>query len=206
MDGGSIPPISTLPTITGQLDTGEPAVVQSGLEIPTHMPKDRDEALKLVDSVRDVTLLPQVAYRPNDDQRELKAKFWLDFKQNPLVDTADVSPALVEELTGKPIDHWLKLPGFWDWFKSSTTDTTKRYLEVAAEKAAEMAIMMLDPATPLNDNARVQLIKYVLEFSGRSPPQRRDVKWLDREIQDLDAKQLDDLIAKHMRGKALPKE
>jgi hypothetical protein len=158
------------------------------------MTKERSEAKAVLAAVRDG--LPAIPLEPTwtEEQRQLKARFWLLFKQNPMTDRDDVTPALVEQVTGKSVHRWLADPKFWAWF--TTKDSVKQGLEVAAEKAAELAILYLDPTIPFNDNARVQLIKYVLEFSGRSPPSRKEIKWHDKEIADLTPEQLDALIVK----------
>lgn len=157
----------------------------------------------------EATLLPALAqlepwaeFPASDEQRAIKAKFWLTLKANPIVDEKDVTPSLVEELIGKSVTQWTASPEFWTWFKDK--DTTKASLEVAAEKAAELAVFYLNPAVPFNDNARVQLIKYVLEFSGRSPPSRKEIKWQDKDIAGLNEEQLIALIEK-MTGTSLAK-
>lgn len=144
---------------------------------------------------------PGMAYDPSDDQRKVKAKFWLRFRENPVIDRKDVTPALVEQLTGVSVQAWTKDTGFWDWFNVS--DQVKENLEIAAERASELALKFLDPLVPMNDNARVQLIKYVLEFAGRAPPQRKEVKWHDKEIAEMTQEQLDALIAR-LTSRATP--
>jgi len=142
------------------------------------------------------TIEPWSEYPATDEQRAIKAKFWIAFKQNPIIDEKDVNAALVQEFTGHSIAGWMSDPAFWRWFSSK--DSTKHIIEVAAEKAAELASFYLNPAVPFNDNARVQLIKYMLEFSGRSPPSRKEIKWQDKEIADLTSEQLDALIQKQL--------
>lgn len=163
---------------------------------PTHEPK------AVLAAVRDG--LPAIPVHPSwsEEQRQFKARFWLKFKQTPLIDAEDVTPALVEQLMGKPIPlHWRDDRSWWPWF--GTKDSVKQGLEVAAEKAAELAILYLDPTVPFNDNARVQLIKYVLEFSGRTPPSRKEIKWHDKEIADMTPDQLEAYIEKQSRQKAV---
>lgn len=159
----------------------------------------RDDEL-LIGAVKDAMVLPQVLFVPTPEQRELKAKFWLEFLANPIIDNTDISPLVVEEYLGRPISAWMKQPNFWQWFKSR--DMTKRYLEIAAEKACELAIMYLDPAIPMQDSARVNLMKIVLEFAGRTPPVRKEIKWQDQDVASLDDQQLDALIAKLSRKAA----
>lgn len=154
----------------------------------------RDDGSALVSALRNAEMASHVMFQPSHEQRQLKSKFWIDFKSNPIADDRDVTPALVEEVLGRDIRGWLSQPQFWPWF--STRDSTKQFLEVAAEKAAEMAIMLLDPSTPLQDNARVQLIKIVLDFSGRAPASRKEIKWADREVENLSESELDSLIDK----------
>lgn len=147
-------------------------------------------------------VVPGFAYAPTDDVRALKARFWHAFKANPTVDESQVTPALVEAVLGRSVRGYVSHPGFWPWF--SNQRVTEALIEMAAERAAETALQMLNPAFPLNDNARVQLIKYVLEFSGRSPPSRKVEKWMDKEVANLDEKELDTLIAKHLAKKLPP--
>lgn len=166
------------------------------------MPSPKQAPSEVLAQLREATLVPDLAYHPTEEQRRLKAKFWLAFRNNPITEETMVTPGLVEDMTGKSVQKWLSDPAFWAWF-GATKDTTKENLEAAAEKASELAMFYLDPSVPFNDNARVQLIKYVLEFSGRSPPSRKEIKWHDKEIQDLSEEQLDALIAK-LTKRALP--
>ncbi len=146
-------------------------------------------------------VVPGFNYAPTDDIRALKSRFWLLFKANQICDEDQITPAVVEEVTGRSLKGHMGHPAFWGWF--SNQRVTEIMIEMAAERASETALRMLDPSFPLNDNARVQLIKYVLEFSGRSPPTRRDVKWLDKEVGALDEKDLDAMIEKHLARRAL---
>lgn len=138
--------------------------------------------------------VPGFAYVPTDKDRALKAQFWSKFKQNPIVDEADVTPELVKRYTGRDISGLMKHPDFWVWFSNSRT--TEQLLEMAAERGAAMAVRMLDPSVVMNDNARVQLIKIVMDYSGRTPPSHKVIKWADRDVAALDEDQLDELIAK----------
>ena len=153
-------------------------------------------------ALRTVELYPASAYIATQEQQRLKASFWLAFKSNPIADVDSISPALVEQLTGKSVQSWLSNPAFWEWFK--VKNEVVENLEVAAMRAAELAIHYLDPSVPMNDNARVALMKLVLEFSGRTPPARKEIKWLDKEVADLSPEQLDALIAKLSSQKKLP--
>jgi hypothetical protein len=152
---------------------------------------DKKPEAAIVGAVRD-GLARQ--FLPTSEQLNAKAKFWIAFRQNPVVDERDVTPAMVEDLLGRPIQSWLAEPKFWEWW--SERDTAGRQIQVAAEKAAELAVYYLDPSVPLNDNARIQLIKYVLEFSGRTPPSRREIRWADKEVAELSERELDELINK----------
>lgn len=153
-----------------------------------------DQGLAALTAIRGATLLPEVLFNPTEEQRELKAKFWFEYNANPLIDDDQITPTVVSDVLGRDISSWTKQPHFWDWFKSR--DIVKRRLEVAAEKASELAIALLDPSVPMQDSARVNLIKIVLEFAGRTPPVRKETKWHDKEIGELDDQQLDALIEK----------
>ncbi len=167
---------------------------------PTYMSTPQTvPAAQVIATLRKAVCTP--SYQPSEEQRSLKAQFWIAFKANPLCDVDDITPALVNQLTGVDVQKWLSDDRYWPWM--ATRDSVKLSLEIAAEKAAEMAIAYLDPSVPMNDNARVQLIKYVLEFSGRSPATRREEKWMDKEVGQLNEEQLDALIAK-LTAKRLP--
>ncbi len=129
-----------------------------------------------------------------DEQRQLKSRFWLALRSNPIAEDTEVSPALVQQLTGRSVQKWLSNENFWPWF--ATRDTTRQYLEVSAEKAAELAMFYLNPAVPFNDNARVSLIKIVLEYSGRTPPSTKVVKWQDADVANMSEDQLNAFIDK----------
>ena len=159
----------------------------------------------IVASVREATLIPAVSYPATEEQRRVKAKFWIEFRANPLVDKDAVTPNHILDLVGYDVSKWMGDSRFWSWF-ASTNDTIKENLEIAAEKASELALYYLDPSTFLNDNARVQLIKYVLEFAGRTPPTRKEIKWHDKEIADLSHDQLDALISKLQKTPTPTKE
>lgn len=153
-----------------------------------------DGSHAVVSAVRDAIPVPALTYQPTDTQREVKAKFWLAFKDNPLCETDAVNPAVIEQLTGVDVQAWSRDKRFWAWF--TIKDQVRLNLEIAAERASEMAMMMLDPAHPMNDNARVQLVKYVLEFAGRTPPSRKEIKWADKEVGDMSPEELKALIDK----------
>ena len=153
------------------------------------------EALAAMRSAMPV-LLAHGEYQADNKLRQLKARFWQLFNSNPLVDVKDITPALAEDLLGKSLKGHLSDPRFWPWF--STKDSAKQNLEVCAERATELALYYLDPAIPLQDSARINLIKIVLEFSGRTPPARKEIKWQDREIGDLSQEDLDAFIQKEV--------
>lgn len=164
------------------------------------MAKVSPDDSQVVKVVREATLSPQLSYYPTEEQRLVKARFWKAFKANPLTDVVQISPAQVEEMTGHSVQKWLGDKAFWPWF-SRSKDTTGEYLEVAAEKAGELAMHFLNPAIEFNDNARVALMKLVLEYSGRAPASRKEVKWHDKEVAELNEDQLDALIDKLSRKK-----
>lgn len=144
--------------------------------------------------------MPTEYPRATAEQRHVKARFWLSFKDNPLTDIKDVTPALVEELTGKSVQKWCSQDvAFWPWFSSK--QSTAIGLEIAAERATELCNFYLDPAVPFNDNARVSLIKLVLEYSGRTPPTRREIKWQDKSVGEMTPDELDAYLKKEMAPK-----
>lgn len=138
--------------------------------------------------------------------RQMKARFWQLFYANPLMDVKDITPTVVEQTLGKSVRGHLSNPHFWSWF--TTKDSAKQNLEVAAERASELAIYYLNPAVPLQDSARVNLIKIVLEYSGRTPPSRKEVVWQDKEVGSLTSEELDAFINKEVerRVKAAEKK
>jgi hypothetical protein len=135
-----------------------------------------------------------VDFRPTDLQVKAKVRFWTRQADNPLADSASVTRQIAIQVTGdQRLAGWWSLPGFADWF-------TNR------DEFRERAEYLVECDDPKVVNAQVQLIKAIIEASGRGPATKKEVKYLDEGVGKLDATQLEQLLSKNTKRLASAKD
>lgn len=139
----------------------------------------------------------EVLMEPSESQLLAKSRFWRKMAENPLFDADKVTAAKVEQLTGSSqIKKWWGDPMFRDWFLDK--DFVYHGLQMLAEKGIKALYEILDDPKTSAKEKGLAAIK-ALELAGYKPAARREVKWADKGIGDMDANQLREFIAKNTK-------
>lgn len=141
-----------------------------------------------------------LTYLPSPEQRKLKSAFWLRFSENPICDPRDVGLGTVHQLTqDSRVDRWWGVPGFREWFRNQ--EEFRERVESMAHLALDTLMVILVTDDPKMSSARVSAAKLLLEVSRKLPSRTATEvgKSADKLIAEMDKKQLDAYIARHMR-------
>jgi len=131
-----------------------------------------------------------LVFIPSPPQRQTKAKFMVSLEENPSVDPSEVSLAAAIQITGDSrLEKWWKRPGFADWFRGK--EEFKERLEYLCQLGLDTAEDILLSDDPKSVNAKVSLIKVLLESGGKMPAKGKEVKFLDEAVQKMNKQQLE---------------
>ena len=116
-----------------------------------------------------------------------------------MCDASDVTLTDVERLVSEPkLARWWSQPGFKEWFRNQ---------EEFREKAELMAFLAMDAMESIliSDDPRMAgpkaaMIKLAMEIASKMPTKNTGPeKYADAKIGDMDRKQLEEYIAKHVK-------
>lgn len=135
-----------------------------------------------------------LGFQPEPDHRRVKAAFWAKFYEDPKMDRDRVTLAAVQQyLPDYRLRKWWSMPGFKEWFTNKDEWRQKQeYLVMLAQDEAER--ILLDRNA--NANAKVGLIKFLVESIGRASPKMKEVKMLDDAIHKMTPEQLEEFVKK----------
>lgn len=144
-----------------------------------------------------VEVLP---FEPNKAQQQAKARFWVNYRNNPLVPVDELTKAEIVNMAGtESIRKWWNLSGFESWFLNRQEFTERiEYLANLSLDALEQIIVNQDPKAQA---ARVNAIKVVSELAHKMPKKEQSGsnQFLDRAISSIasmDAVQLQAFLEK----------
>lgn len=132
------------------------------------------------------------SFRANSEQRRLKARFWIVYNENPLIDIRDITATDISKIVqDHRVQHWFSVPGFKSWFLN-TMESRERleYLFDLALDTAEEILLDTDPKTA---SAKVNMIKVVAELASKYP-KHQEQKFADASIANMSKEQLDDFL------------
>jgi hypothetical protein len=109
----------------------------------------------------------ELSYSPTDQERRLRALFYVALEDHPVADADNITPALIEQLTNDSrILKWWSKPGFKEWFQCRVT------LQAKAEYALDLLIdSFIDLARsddPKTVSAKVAAAKLLAEMRGHT--------------------------------------
>lgn len=157
---------------------------------------DKGKPVSLTNKLRAV--VAEVIFTPTDTQLLVKSKFWRRMKENPMHDANRVSAATVEQITGSSqVRHWWSDKSFKEWFLD------KDYVQHGLQGLAEMGIqvmmdILMDPKQPAA--AKANILKMVYEFADYRPAIKKQIKWADAEIANMEPDEVDKRIKEMLRS------
>lgn len=113
-------------------------------------------------------LSEELIYQPTDQDKRLKAQFWLKAADNPFITPDSITIDDVRNILNREISGstWAR-PGFKEWFVNKDESRQRlEYLFNLALDAAEQIIMNTDPKA---QSARVNMIKVIADLGGKNP-------------------------------------
>lgn len=138
--------------------------------------------------------------RTTKEQRQSKARFWTRIKNNPLYNLKTVTNADIADLAGdSDLKVQLANPGFRDWFMDE--DANKSLLESGAETAIKKLIEIVSYGSADMGNGKLvkageqlKAAEIILKMAGYEPIKHRKVEFSDKDINDMDERQLEEFI------------
>lgn len=132
-------------------------------------------------------LSDKVLFKPNSNQRRIKAQFWSRYTPGPFSNPDRITLAEVMQVTrSKMPESWWPAGGFQEWFMNR--DEGRERLEYLFMKALDTAEDIMDNPE-VNGNAKVQMIKVIAELANKFPSKFVE-KYSDDDINRMDDKQL----------------
>lgn len=144
------------------------------------MPKKPLELNKLTEILDDIT------FRPSDEQKRVKAKYWTRHVKLSLGDAPPTLQQVSSIVKDKRIAGWWDEPNFKEWFRNE--EEFRERVEYVANLALDVAeqILLNDEA---RDTARVAVVKLMMELGNKLPNQKAE-KFADEDISKMSEAEL----------------
>lgn len=141
-----------------------------------------------------MTKVVELIFSPSEEQKRLKSSFWAVVADYATIDVENIKLVDVKQVTGDTrCESWWRQPGFQEWFANK--DEYRQQLEYEFSVAlATLNDVMTDRDAPAN--ARVRAAEIVARLANKEPAKTKETKWADKDIGEMDTKQLDALIKK----------
>ena len=134
----------------------------------------------------------EIIYVPRQAQRELKARYWEAWKEDPTVEAHLVTPAAIIEETGDGrITKWWSKVGFKDWFLNQETFLYKTIAN--GERGLEIIQELMEDEN-LNPALRLKAAQISVDSLVKLRERTAVEKFADAELNKLSADELDDRI------------
>ena len=139
-------------------------------------------------------------FKPNRMQSEAKARFNKqkdDLASIRAVEELSIS-AMATMANAPRLAKWAQIPGFMDWWLETDTVGTKirAMEEMAVERLAEILATPLQGGKEAPAQAKdiLKAIEMLLQLSNRFPAKNKEVRFLDKSLEQLDKAELDKQI------------
>jgi hypothetical protein len=139
-----------------------------------------------------------LVYSPSDEEMQAKAAFWGKAHQNPQINPDNITLATVDSiLADSRLKRWWGRPGFKEWFTNK--DEWVQKLEYAIQVGVDRMIQLFSESDPKLASAQVRAFEVLARLANREPARVKEVKLLDRDIQDMDQKTLNEYIERNLK-------
>jgi len=132
-------------------------------------------------------------FQPTEAMERAKAAFHVAVQNSPLIDLRNVNVSQAVRLAGTSTLHtWWKKPGFPEWFLNE--DTWRSHLVYLTSLALRTLERILVDDNPKSSAARVNAAKLILEAANKMPSKTREVRYLDKSVEDKSEEELRRMI------------
>lgn len=139
----------------------------------------------------------ELMFVPTEEMREVKAAFLAKAQDNPQIDMDALSLAQVlKTVNHTKLTHWWKQDGFKEWFANSAEWRQK--LEYAIDVGLDAVMEIFKCKDPKSFGAQVRALEVLARLANKEPARVKEVKVLDKDVQGMDQKQLDDFIKRNL--------
>ena len=132
-------------------------------------------------------------FMPTPEQKKVKARFWIAYRDNPIMELDQLSLQDVTILCQDArVQKWWNIPGFASWFRNHLESREK--LEYLFDLSLDvLQEILLDPE-PKTAGAKVNAVKLIGELASKFPKQTAKPVVLDQEIGQLSEDELRKLV------------
>lgn len=130
----------------------------------------------------------EAVFSPTRAQRAVKTRFWLQMRENPIVDVDHVTPSIVRQWTSENrVLAWWGEPGFKEWFLNR---------DEARERIMNLLYQCLDAAEEVlassDLKAKTNMVKTMLSLC--MDQQKRDDDSEAQKLEGMNRQQLEQYI------------
>jgi len=144
---------------------------------------------KITTTGRTLESISDDVFVPNSKQREIKSAFWYSWSQGPSKGAPTIAAA-VEITRCSAIESWAKVPNFKEWFFNDQSHGQR--LEGLFDMGLDMLEEIMTTAEKAGD--RLRAFEYVAKLSQKLNKPETEIRYLDKDIQDMDLEKLGEVI------------
>lgn len=142
--------------------------------------------------------LEKLVFIPDEEMRQCKACFWAKVQDKPHVNVDELTlVAVMYEVPDSRLREWWHIDGFKDWF-TNKSEVMQR-LEYIITLGLDAVQDLMGSRDSKVAGAQVKALEMCMRLTNREPAKVKEVKLIDKEVQDMTEAELDEFIAKNKK-------
>jgi hypothetical protein len=145
-----------------------------------------------------MTTLEDLVFAPTDEMREVKAAFWAKIEDKPHVNVDELTLVAVQyEVPDSRLREWWHLDGFKEWFANK--DEVRQRMEYLISLGLDAVQDLMQSRDSKVAGAQVKALEMLCRLTNREPARVKEIKFIDKEVQDMTQGELEEFIAKNAK-------
>jgi hypothetical protein len=138
--------------------------------------------------------IDEISFCASPEQRVCKAGFWAKMGDDAVaLNRETITLAQARAVTGvAKLARWWPVPGFREWFING--EEWKQKLLYVIDVGLDALIDIMADDNPKTAGARVKAFEVACRLAGREPAKTKEVRFIDKGINDMNEQQLQAFI------------
>lgn len=146
----------------------------------------------------DIKKLEKLVFVPDEAMKAVKAAFWSKAQDKPHINPDDLTlVAVMYEVPDSRLREWWHLDGFRPWF--SNKDEVRQRMEYLISLGLDAVEELMQSRDSKVAGAQVKALEMLCRLTNKEPPKVKEVKMLDKEVQDMSEAELEEFIRKNTK-------